>query len=123
MTKLTNLKILRVKKYYLLNNVIKYKKLNFTYPPPEKIFKKQIKTLHDQEEMEIKETEDHGKSLKTLESNNQISSNKINVEFIKEKETKISESKEDINYGKLTFETSTTKIYDLGEYKKVNRFI
>ena len=123
MTKLTNLKILRVKKYYLLNNVIKYKKLNFTYPPPEKIFKKQIKTLHDQEEMQIKETEDHGKSFKTLESNNQISSNKINVEFIKEKETKISESKEDINYGKLTFETSTTKIYDLGEYKKVNRFI
>ena len=112
-----------MKKYYLLNNVIKYKKLNFTYPPPEKIFKKQIKTLHDQEEMQIKETEDHGKSLKTLESNNQISSHKINVEFIKEKETKISESKEDINYGKLTFETSTTKIYDLGEYKKVNRFI
>ena len=112
-----------MKKYYLLNNVIKYKKLNFTNPPPEKIFKKQIKTLHDQEEMQIKETEDHGKSLKTLESNNQISSNKINVEFIKEKETKISESKEDINYGKLTFETSTTKIYDLGEYKKVNRFI
>lgn len=108
-----------MKKYYLLNNVIKYKKLNFTYPPPEKIFKKQIKTLHDQEEMEIKETEDHGKSLKTLESNNQISSNKINVEFIKEKETKISESKDDINYGKLTFETSTTKIYDLGEYKKL----
>ena len=52
--------------------------------------------------MQIKETEDHGKSLKTLESNNQISSNKINVEFIKEKET---------------------KMYDLDEYKKVNRFI
>lgn len=80
----------------------KIQETKFSCPPPEKIFKKQIKTLDDQEEMQIKGTEDHGKSFKTLESNNQISSNKINVEFIKEKET---------------------KMYDLDEYKKVNRFI
>ena len=60
----------------------KIQETKFSCPPPEKIFKKQIKTLDDQEEMQIKGTEDHGKSLKTLESNNKILQNNVPEVYI-----------------------------------------
>ena len=57
--KLINMNILQVKKYYLL---IK-DKAKFTHSPFGRAFKKQIKTIKDQGQKQIKPLQGHGKQL------------------------------------------------------------
>ena len=60
--KLININILQVKKYHLpIKKVIE--QANFTHSSSEKALEKQVKTIEDQEEKQIKALEKHGKEL------------------------------------------------------------
>ena len=126
-TKFVNMSILLVKIYYHSNKQQIIEQAKFTYSPLAKAFVKQIKTIEDQGEKQVK-------ALNTLKSgsNNNNNNNKLTIEdvipenvFANDEATKefnkIIEIEKNVDREKLVYK-SNQNIYNFKKYQTIRTF-
>ena len=124
-TKFVNMSILLVKIYYHSNKQQIIEQAKFTYSPLAKAFVKQIKTIEDQGEKQVK-------ALNTLKSGSNNNNNKLAIEdvipenvFANDEATKefnkIIEIEKNVDREKLVYK-SNQNIYNFKKYQTIRTF-
>ena len=127
-TKFVNMSILLVKIYYHSNKQQIIEQAKFTYSPLAKAFVKQIKTIEDQGEKQVKALN----TLKSGSNNNNNNNNKLTIEdvipenvFANDEATKefnkIIEIEKNVDREKLVYK-SNQNIYNFKKYQTIRTF-